>query len=227
MTPIFYIKDGDLSFADKTVLENLELYISKGDRVCLVGRNGCGKSSLMNIIGLLDRHFEGMYELNGNDVHSLSRNRQSEIRGEEIGFVFQQFNLRKRSTVLKNVMLPTLYKKSADAKKRALKVIRQVGLSDRIDHKSNQLSGGQIQRVAVARALINDPTILLADEPTGNLDMKTGHAIMELFQEINKTGTTVVVITHEDDIAAYADRVIRLVDGAIISDSNQKKKGAN
>ena len=166
------------SEAKTVALKHVDLDIKKGEFVAIMGRSGSGKSSLMNIIGLLDRRFEGQYILNGQDVSKLSRNKQSEIRGQEIGFVFQQFNLLKRTSVLKNVMLPTLYKKSDDAKKRAIKVIRQVGLSDRIDHKSNQLSGGQIQRVAIARALINDPTILLADEPTGNLDTNTAHSIM-------------------------------------------------
>jgi putative ABC transport system ATP-binding protein len=210
--------------AETKALKGLNITVDKGEFVAIMGRSGSGKSSLMNIIGLLDRQFDGEYELNGQDVSKLSSNKQSEIRGQEIGFVFQQFNLLKRTSVLKNVLLPTIYKPGKDDKIRATKVIRKVGLSDRSDHKSNQLSGGQVQRVAIARALINNPTILLADEPTGNLDTNTAHSIMELFQEINRQGTTVIIITHEDDIAAYADRTVHLVDGKITTKQKKGKK---
>jgi len=196
-------------------LKTVNLEVPKGDFLAIMGPSGSGKSSLMNIIGLLDRHFEGTYEIDGENVSRLSANKQADFRSQKIGFVFQQFNLLKRTSVLQNVLLPTIYNPGKDDIKRAQKVIEQVGLSGRAEYKTNQLSGGQMQRVAIARALIMQPSLLLADEPTGNLDTKTAHEIMDLFTEINKQGTTVVLITHEDDIAAYAKRIIRLRDGAI------------
>jgi putative ABC transport system ATP-binding protein len=196
-------------------LSGVSLHVPKGDFVAIMGPSGSGKSSVMHIIGLLDRHYEGTYLLDGKDVSKLSGNRAAEIRNDKIGFVFQQFNLLKRTTVLQNVLLPTTYHSRPDDEMRALHVLKQVGLAERVNSRSNQLSGGQIQRVAIARALIMNPSYLLADEPTGNLDSKTGHEIMELFKEINKRGTTIVLITHEDEIAAYAKRIIRIRDGKI------------
>lgn len=194
-------------------LRGIDLTINEGDFVAIMGASGSGKSSLMSIIGLLDKHFEGTYKLDGQNVAELSDSKLSELRSASIGFIFQQFNLLKRTTVLENVLLPTTYKSSVDDEIRALNAIKQVGLEKYIDNHTNQLSGGQMQRVAIARALMMDPSILLADEPTGNLDHKTAHEIMELFAHINKQGTTIVLITHEDDIAAYAKQRYELYDG--------------
>ena len=197
-------------------LKKINLTIEKGEFVAIMGPSGSGKSSLMHIIGLLDRHFQGKYLLDGNDASKLSTNRSAGLRNDKIGFVFQQFNLLKRTSVLQNVLLPTTYKNNPDDEMRAIQVLKRVGLAEYIDNRSNQLSGGQIQRVAIARALIMNPSLLLADEPTGNLDSKTGHEIMELFKEINqKHGTTIVLITHEDEVADYAKRIIRVRDGHI------------
>ena len=187
--------------------------IHEGDFVAIMGASGSGKSSLMSIIGLLDKHFEGTYTLNGKDISELSDDALSELRSESIGFIFQQFNLLKRTSVLENVLLPTTYRARPDDEARALNAIKQVGLEKYIDNYTNQLSGGQMQRVAIARALMMNPSILLADEPTGNLDHKTAHEIMNFFTAINKQGTTIVLITHEDDIAAYATRRYVLHDG--------------
>lgn len=194
-------------------LKGISLTIQQGEFVAIMGSSGSGKSSLMNIIGLLDRHFSGEYKLHGKDVSKLSGNGLSDLRGKSIGFVFQQFNLLKRTSVLENVLLPTMYNARPDDEVRALQAIKRVGLERFINNHTNQLSGGQMQRVAIARALMMDPPILLADEPTGNLDHKTAHEIMNLFAEINKQGTTVILITHEDDIAAYAGRKLELYDG--------------
>lgn len=194
-------------------LNGVSLDIYKGDFVAIMGTSGSGKSSLMSIVGLLDKHFDGTYKLNGKDIAELSDNQLSELRSESIGFIFQQFNLLKRTSVLENVLLPTTYRSAPDDEIRAINAIKQVGLEKYIDNHTNQLSGGQMQRVAIARALMMNPTILLADEPTGNLDHKTAHSIMELFKKINKQGTTIVLITHEDDIATYADCRYTLFDG--------------
>lgn len=205
-------------------LQNIDLTIEKGDFIAIMGRSGSGKSSLMHIIGLLDRHYEGQYILNGTSVSDLYQGQLSDLRGSEIGFVFQQFNLLKRRTVLQNVLLPTVYNPGKNDKQRAIEAIKKVGLETRINHRTNELSGGQIQRVAIARALMMNPTILLADEPTGNLDSNNSKTIMELFKEINAHGTTIVLITHDDDIAAYAKRILRLNDGAIVKDKKNENQ---
>ena len=185
-----------------------------------MGPSGSGKSTLMNLLGCLDTPTEGTYVLNGSDVSALDDNALAEIRNNEIGFVFQTFNLLPRSTALENVALPLVYAGWGKEERiaRASEVLEQVGLGDRMDHKPNQLSGGQRQRVAVARALVNKPALILADEPTGNLDSKTSVEIMKLFDDIQAAGNTVVLVTHEEDIAQHAKRVIRLVDGNIDSD---------
>ncbi|MFZ1243418.1 MAG: ABC transporter ATP-binding protein [Candidatus Saccharimonas sp.] len=204
-----------------TALREINLSVNKGDFVAIMGRSGSGKSSLMHIIGLLDQHFEGDYLLNGVSVRELSQSKLSDLRSSEIGFVFQQFNLLKRRTVMQNVLLPTVYRPATDDTERAKEAIKRVGLENRISHRTNELSGGQIQRVAVARALMMRPSLLLADEPTGNLDTKNTNSIMKLFKEINQQGTTIIVITHEEDIAKYADRTIRLLDGNITEEAKQ------
>lgn len=197
------------------VIKGIDLNIEQGEFVAIMGASGSGKSSLMNIIGLLDRKFEGTYALVNKDVSRLSDNQASEMRNTEIGFVFQQFNLLKRTTVLQNVLLPTTYRSAPGDELRAIEVLKKVGLAEHLNKRSNQLSGGQIQRVAIARALIMNPSYLLADEPTGNLDSKRAHEIMQLFQKIHEQGTTIVLITHEHDIAAYAQRIIHIKDGRI------------
>ncbi|MDC0118965.1 ABC transporter ATP-binding protein, partial [Schleiferiaceae bacterium] len=192
----------------------------KNQYVALMGPSGSGKSTLMNLLGCLDTPTSGSYVLNGSDASALDDNALAEIRNNEIGFVFQTFNLLPRSTALDNVALPLVYAGWGKEERiaRAQEVLEQVGLGDRMDHKPNQLSGGQRQRVAVARALVNRPALILADEPTGNLDSKTSVEIMKLFDAIQAAGNTVVLVTHEEDIAQHAKRVIRLVDGNIDSD---------
>ncbi|MDA0863719.1 MAG: ABC transporter ATP-binding protein [Bacteroidetes bacterium] len=206
------------------VLKGIDLDIQKGEYVALMGPSGSGKSTLMNLLGCLDTPTSGYYELNGVDVSSMSDDALAEIRNKEIGFVFQTFNLLPRTTALDNVALPMVYAGAPKSKrhKRASEVLADVGLSDRMDHKPNQLSGGQRQRVAVGRALVNKPSIILADEPTGNLDSKTSLEIMQLFDDIHKAGNTVILVTHEEDIAANAQRIIRLRDGIIESDTKTK-----
>jgi len=205
------------------VLKGIDLDIAKNEYVALMGPSGSGKSTLMNLLGCLDTPTGGSYELNGTDVSSLNDNALAEIRNTEIGFVFQTFNLLPRSTALENVALPLVYAGLSKEERlaRAAEVLEQVGLADRMDHRPNQLSGGQRQRVAVARALVNRPALILADEPTGNLDSKTSLEIMKLFDDIQAAGNTVVLVTHEEDIAQYAKRVIRLVDGNIYSDTTK------
>ncbi|HQU22331.1 MAG TPA: ABC transporter ATP-binding protein [Flavobacteriaceae bacterium] len=206
------------------VLKGIDLDIDKGEYVALMGPSGSGKSTLMNILGCLDTPTDGTYELNGIDVSSMTDDELADIRNKEIGFVFQTFNLLPRTTALDNVALPMVYAgaSKADREARAKEVLTDVGLADRMDHKPNQLSGGQRQRVAVGRALVNKPSIILADEPTGNLDSKTSVEIMQLFDEIHQAGNTVIVVTHEEDIAARAHRVIRLRDGMVESDLRTK-----
>lgn len=206
------------------VLKGVNLQIAKGDYVALMGPSGSGKSTLMNILGCLDTPTAGSYILNNKDVSQLNDDQLAEIRNKDIGFVFQTFNLLARTTALDNVALPMIYagKSKAERNNRASEVLDQVGLSDRKDHHPNQLSGGQRQRVAIARALVNYPSIILADEPTGNLDTKTSVEIMALFNQIHAEGNTVILVTHEEDIAAYAHRIIRLRDGVIGSDERIK-----
>jgi putative ABC transport system ATP-binding protein len=203
------------------VLKGIDITINKGEYVALMGPSGSGKSTFMNILGCLDTPTSGSYILNGKDVSIMRDNELAGIRNKEIGFVFQTFNLLPRTTALDNVALPMVYAgyKKHDRHARATEVLKQVGLGDRMDHRPNQLSGGQRQRVAVARALVNHPSIILADEPTGNLDSKTSVEIMKLFGDIHANGNTVILVTHEEDIAAYAHRVIRLRDGIIESDN--------
>jgi putative ABC transport system ATP-binding protein len=203
------------------VLKGISLQIKKGEYVALMGPSGSGKSTLMNILGCLDTPTSGNYILNGKNVSQMHDNELAEIRNKEIGFVFQTFNLMPRTTALDNVALPMVYAgfSKQERRKRAKEVLEQVNLGDRMDHHPNQLSGGQRQRVAIARALVNHPSIILADEPTGNLDSKTSVEIMKLFGEIHNNGNTVILVTHEEDIAAYAHRVIRLRDGVIESDA--------
>lgn len=201
-------------------LKSVTISIDKGEYVAFMGPSGSGKSTLMNIIGCLDTPTRGNYQLAGQDVSETSENDLAEIRNKEIGFVFQTFNLLPRQSSLENVALPLVYAgfSKSEREERALEVLGSVGLSERAYHKPNELSGGQRQRVAIARALVNNPSIILADEPTGNLDSKTSHEIMELFQLLHDQGNTIVMVTHEDDIAQYAHRIIRMRDGLVESD---------
>ncbi len=202
------------------VLKGIDISIQKNEYVAFMGPSGSGKSTFMNIIGCLDSPSGGKYLLNGKDVSKLNDNQLAEIRNHEIGFIFQTFNLLPRYTALENVALPLIYAGISKSKRleRAKTVLEQVGLGDRMKHKPNELSGGQRQRVAVARALVNEPTILLADEPTGNLDTRTSYEIMALFDALRAAGNTIILVTHEEDIARHATRIVRLRDGLIESD---------
>jgi len=206
-------------------LRGVDLAIRRNEYVAIMGPSGSGKSTLMNLIGCLDTPTSGHYELNGISVSDMDDNRLAEIRNREIGFIFQTFNLLARSNALHNVELPLIYAgvPAEERRRVALDALTQVGLADRIHHKPNELSGGQRQRVAVARALVNKPSILLADEPTGNLDSKTGAEIMALFEELSRKGNTIILVTHEEDIARQSRRIIRLRDGLIASDESVTK----
>ena len=206
------------------VLKGINLDINRNEYVALMGPSGSGKSTLMNILGCLDSPTSGMYNLNGHDVSKMADDDLAGIRNVEIGFVFQQFNLLPRLSAAENVALPLVYAgvSKKDRIERAMVALEKVGLSERSHHKSNELSGGQIQRVAIARALVNNPSILLADEPTGNLDSKTSVEVMELFGKIHSSGNTVILVTHEEDIANYAHRVVRLRDGNVETDTLNK-----
>lgn len=202
-------------------LQGIDVSVNRNEYVAIMGASGSGKSTLMNILGCLDTPTSGSYFLNNHDVSSMSENELAEIRNKEIGFIFQTFNLLPRATALDNVILPMIYagKNKKDREKRGRAVLDQVQLTDRVEHRPSELSGGQRQRVAVARALVNKPSIILADEPTGNLDSKTSVEIMGLFNDIHQSGNTVIVVTHEEDIALHAHRIIRLRDGLIESDT--------
>ena len=201
-------------------LRDVSLTIEKGEYVAIMGPSGSGKSTLMNLLGCLDTATSGSYELNGTNVSEMDDNQLADVRNREIGFVFQSFNLLPRSDALHNVVLPLIYAgiSAEERREKALAALTHVGLADRIHHKPNELSGGQRQRVAIARALVNTPSILLADEPTGNLDSKTGVEILGLFEELSHKGNTIIVVTHEEEVARHARRILRIRDGLIASD---------
>lgn len=214
---------GDINF---TALKNINLKIQKGEFTAIMGPSGSGKSTFMNILGCLDRMNGGKYILNGTDVSKLTDKELAHIRNKEIGFVFQAFNLLPRMNILENVELPMVYAgvPMKERRERALSAIEKVGLGDRVRHKPNEISGGQKQRVAIARAIVNSPHVIMADEPTGNLDTKSSIDIMKIFQDLNNEGVTIVMVTHEPDIAAYTKRVVRFRDGEIISDEEVRDR---
>ena len=215
------IRNLSKTFGKKQAVNGLNMTVPQGAIYGFIGENGSGKSTLMNIIGVLDRQTEGQYFLDGIDVNKMSDDMRSNVRNEKIGFVFQNFNLLPRATALKNVMVPLMYgkKKQKDAKERAMAMLEMVGMADRAKHKPNELSGGQKQRVAIARAMINNPSIILADEPTGALDSKTGHMVMDIFHKLHEEqGKTIVLITHSQELASETQRIITISDGCVINE---------
>lgn len=211
-------KTGDLEF---TALNNISLKIEKGEFTAIMGASGSGKSTLMNILGCLDKMNSGKYILNGKDISTLNDNELAYIRNKEIGFVFQSFNLIPRISLLDNVQLPMMYAgiPAKQRKEKALYALEKVGLSDRVKHLPNEISGGQKQRAAIARAIVNSPAVIMADEPTGNLDSKSSEDIMRIFEDLNNEGATILMVTHETDIANHTNRIVRFRDGEIVSDS--------
>lgn len=209
-----------------TALDKVSLSIQEGEFTSIMGPSGSGKSTLMNILGLLDRFDSGRYLLNGTDVSSISDTERAHIRNKEIGFVFQSFNLMARMNVLENVMLPLVYARvpRKERKERAIEALEKVGLGNRLDHLTNEISGGQKQRVAIARSIVNRPSVLMADEPTGNLDSKTTEDIMNIFQDLNDEGTTIVMVTHEREMAEYTKRIIHFRDGQLQNDEMLQPK---
>lgn len=230
MTSLISLKDITKVYGESpnetVALAGISLEIKQGEFVEIIGPSGSGKSTLMHIVGLLDQPTAGKYLLNGKHVSALSENRLAEIRNKEIGFVFQSFNLLARTSALKNVMLPLIYSDIEKGKREemAKKNLEKVGLGNRLDSHPNQLSGGQQQRVAIARALINNPSLILADEPTGNLDTKSTEEIMQMLKDLNKQGHSIVIITHEDEVAQNAKRIITIRDGKILSDQKKGRK---
>ena len=222
MIKIITDSGADLEPNELEILHGINLTVNKGEFVSIVGESGSGKSTLMNIIGVLDRQTQGDYYLEGQDVNGMSDEVRSAIRNRRIGFVFQNFNLLPRANALKNVMVPLLYgeEHSKNGKEHAMEMLKMVGMEDRADHRPNELSGGQKQRVAIARAMINDPAIILADEPTGALDSKTGHMVMDLFHKLHEEqGKTIVLITHSQELAQETERIVTLLDGQIVADN--------
>lgn len=222
--PLMQIKDiskfYEMGGETVVALDNISLSVQDGDYTSIMGPSGSGKSTLMNIIGLLDEFDEGSYTLNNTNIGDYSEKNVASIRNEEIGFIFQSFNLLPRMSILENVMLPLVYAGTSlkERRQKAEEALDKVGLGNRLDHRPNEISGGQKQRVAIARAIVNDPTFLLADEPTGNLDMSTAEDIMRIFQELNRDGATIIMVTHEREIAEYSKKIVHLRDGNIIEE---------